>query len=100
MISKYRLSCEEMLTGKNPVRDMECDGFLILGLQRGRDGEWETASTRLHGVKLTDVANAMYSSTELRKVVPLLMIIDRMQNNPLRRMARAVRNWFGGRTDE
>lgn len=86
MLCKYRIEATTMLTGQKHVGDMECDGFLILGLDRGRDGEWESVSVRAHDVSIADIANAMYSDGEMRKVAKLLVKIEKIQRNPLRRM--------------
>jgi hypothetical protein len=97
MLCKYRVESTEMLTGKHPVNDMECDGFVIIGLERGRDGEWESVSVRAHGVSIADMANAIYSDSEMRKVAELLVKIEKIQRNPLRRMFARL---FGGAEHE
>lgn len=93
MLCKYRIDATTILTGQKPVGDMECDGFLIIGLDRGRDGEWEGVSVRAHDVSITDIANAMYSDGEMRKVAKLLLKIEKIQRNPLHRMFARL---FGG----
>ena len=93
MLCKYRIESTAMLTGQKPVKDMECDGFALVGIVKDREGKPCEVCVRLHDVNSIALANAMYSNEHLRSVALMVAEIDRMERSPLRRAWNCL---FGG----
>ena len=85
MLCKYRIEATTMLTGQKPVKDMECDGFALVGIVRDREGKPCEVCVRLHDVNSITLARAMYSNEHLRHVALLVAQLDRMNRSLLRR---------------
>jgi len=67
MLSKYRITIEEIETGKTLMNPVECDGFVILGLVSTEPKKRDTLRVRMHNVSHKDVANALFTEPCLQE---------------------------------
>lgn len=76
----------------------ECDGYIVLGLKKGEKAEPKYASvhTRMTGVELSDMVNALYSNEQLRAAAIIVARVHQRENTPLKRFVR----WLRGEDDE
>lgn len=91
MLRRYSVTAQELLTGNPLVKEIECDGYMIMGFKHGEDGKFETISVSMHQVSSANVAEGLYSNPDLRKCALMTADIDRMEHNPIRRLIRWIR---------
>lgn len=91
MLRRYSVAAVELLTGNAPTKEVECDGYMIMGFKRGEDGKMESVAVSMHQVSSVNVAEGLYSNPDLRKCALMTADIDRMENNPIRRLIRWIR---------
>ena len=96
MLRRYSVGAVEQLTGETPTKEVECDAYIIIGLNRDERGEWDEVQVTAHRVNDANIINAMYSDKLLRKCALIMAEVHRMHNRPWRRLWR----WLRGEQDE
>ena len=67
MLSKYRITIEEIETGRTFMNPTECDGFVILGMVGEGPKKFETLRVRMQNVAAEDIANALFTEQRMLK---------------------------------
>ena len=96
MLRKYSVAAVELLTGEAPTKEVECDGYVIMGFVRGEDGHMEAVRVGMHHVNSEQIVNGLYANPELRKCALIMAEVHKMHNRPWRRLMR----WLRGEQDE
>lgn len=96
MLRKYSVAAVELLTGEAPTREVECDGYVIMGFVRGEDGRMEAVRVGMNHVNDELIVNGLYSNPDLRKCAIIVAEVHKMYNRPWRRLWR----WLRGERDE
>ena len=96
MLRKYSVAAVELLTGEAPTKEVECDGYVIMGFVRGEDGHMEAVRVGMHHVNSEQIVNGRYANPDLRKCALIMAEVHKMHNRPWRRLWR----WLRGEQDE
>lgn len=71
MLQKYRITVTEIYTGKELMKPVECDGFLIQGYlgPRGEGGCYKEVSVRIHQASKADIGMGLHANDVTREAM-------------------------------